>query len=157
MEMAFDTCEGGEDLTRTIREIDKDDHETILWSFSRVLDLHRDTKKPLPTLATVEVYRQPERTTWLVDDVGLIIAVRDKPHRAQVHIVFWDRRLRGREVLCRGVADYAIHRWHLAYICTTIPETSRATLEFAKRVGFEEVLRENGEVHLVYTTEVVSP
>lgn len=159
MELQFETQEKGwEGLSRSIREIDKTDHEAILWSFSKILDLHRELKAPEPPLETVALYRQPERITWLVDDVGLIFAVFDKPGRASVHIVFWDRRLRGREILCRGLADWVIHKFGLNYLCTSIPVTSGPTLGFAERIGFERVMQDDqGMVHLVYTTEVVSP
>lgn len=158
MDLTFKTLERGVEHERLCHEIDKSDHETILWSFSQILDLHRAMHKPEPPLSTVELYRQPERLSWLVDDVGLIFAVQDRPTRANVHIVFWDRILRGREVLCRGLSDYIIHKWRLAYICTSIPETSRPTLEFAKRIGFEPVHHDpDNVIHLVYTTEVVSP
>ena len=157
MDLAFATREQGIERERTLREIDKADHETILWSFSQILDLHRALKAPEPPLETVAVYRQPERISWLVDDVGLIFAVFDRLTRASVHICFWDRRLRGREVLCRGLADWLIHKFRLDYLCTAIPRTSRATLAFAERIGFERVTEIDGIVHLVYTTEVVSP
>jgi hypothetical protein len=158
MSLNFKVREKGTELERSIREIDKSDHETILWTFSQILSLHRSMGKPEPPLSTVELFRQPERVSWLVDDVGLIFAVFDRPGRASVHIVFWDRRLRGREILCRGLADWMIHKWDLNYLCTSIPATSRATLAFAEKIGFEEVTRDlNGMVHLVYTTEVVSP
>jgi hypothetical protein len=158
MEFAFVTHEKGlRGETRTIREVDKADHESILWSFSQILDLHRRLQKPEPPLETVALYRQPERITWLVDDVGMIFAVFDKPGRASVHIVFWDQRLKGREVLCRGLADWLIHKFRLNYICTSIPVTSRPTLRFARDIGFEEAVTWEGMVHLVYTTEVVSP
>lgn len=156
--MQFKVEEEGTEFEREVRELDKRDHEGILWSFSKILDLHREMGKPEPPLSTVELYRQEGRITWLVDFVGMMFAVLDRPNRASVHIVFWDRKLRGREVLCRGMADYIIHRWHLDYICTSIPLTSAPTLAFALRIGFEEVMtEEDGMVHLVYTTEVVSP
>jgi hypothetical protein len=159
MQLSFVTNEKGLDGTRrTITEIDKKDHETILWSFSQVLDLHRALEAPEPPLETVALYRQPERISWLVDDVGLIFAVFDKPGRASVHICFWDRRLRGRETLCRGLADWLIHKFHLRYLYTSIPFTSGPTLEFAKRIGFEPVeYTKDHIVNLVYLTEVVSP
>lgn len=158
MDLTFSTREEGVEVERHLYEIDKNDHESILWSFSRILDLHRELQKPEPPLATVERFRDENRVSWRVDDVGLIFAVFDRPSRASVHIVFWDRRLRGREVLCRGLADYIIHKWELDYLCTTIPRTSRPTLAFARRIGFEDACEDlNGQIHLAYTTEVVSP
>lgn len=158
MELIFKTREAGVDFERTVREIDPSDHRTILRTFARILDLHRAMQKPEPPLSAVEFFRQPERTSWVVDNVGLIFAVRDLPHRASVHIVFWDRRLRGRETLCRGLADYVIHRWGLDYLYTTIPRTSKATLAFCQRIGFEvAAIDGDDQVHLAYTTEVVTP
>lgn len=159
MQFNFVTHEKGlAGQTRRIQEIDKNDHESILWSFLQILDLHRALKAPEPPLDTVALYRQPERISWLVDDVGLIFAVFDKPGRASVHICFWDRRLKGREVICRGLADWLIHKYHLNYICTSIPASSKPTLRFAEDVGFEVAAHDTQDmVHLVYTTEVVSP
>jgi hypothetical protein len=156
--MMLDTYFPADNGHRRVVEWDKSDHATILWAYAEIIDLHRRLAKPEPPLEEIASFCQPQRTTWLVDDVGLVFADRDLPWRASVHIVFWDGRLRGRETLCRGLADYAIHRWDLSYICTNIPKTSRATLAFAKRVGFEVAQMDpDGMIHLAYTTEVVSP
>lgn len=74
---------------------------------------------------------------YTVDDVGMIGAMNGARDFAHVHITFWDRRLRGRELLCREMA-----KWFQGIvqkeILTAIPQTARVVLAFAKRVGFKE-------------------
>lgn len=80
----------------------------------------------------------PEKLYFLVDDVGIIAAVPDGLGAAHVHITFWDKRLRGRETLCKGVARWLLENMNLMVLWTAIPYASRATLAFAKRLGFKE-------------------
>jgi hypothetical protein len=87
-----------------------------------------------------------------VDDVGLIML--DKLENglyARVHITFWDRRLRGRERLCRRVADYWIDKYDLVGVYTTIPHDAAMVKEFCKRVGFQEIETDEKQSHFLFS------
>lgn len=73
-----------------------------------------------------------------VDDVGLL-GIGRTYHNAliDVHISFWDQVLRGREQLCRQAAEYARQLREAEGVYTAIPVSAKATIAFAKRVGFE--------------------
>jgi len=75
---------------------------------------------------------------FLVDSVG-IVAVQDVSLglAAHVHVTFWDRKLRGREGLCRKLAQYVMQRFGLVRLFTWVPETMPTVAAFAERVGFE--------------------
>lgn len=76
---------------------------------------------------------------WKVDDVGLICVspLGSMPHTAHVHITFWDKRLRGREEICRELARRVTAECHYHTFWTAIPREARTVLAFAKRVGFQ--------------------
>lgn len=97
----------------------------------------------------------PSKVYFLVDDVGIIAAVPDGLGAAHVHITFWDRRLRGREGLCREVAKWLLQNLHLMVLWTVIPKKSKTTLAFAKRLGFIERTYTdlNDHIFLVLTKE----
>lgn len=85
-----------------------------------------------------------------VDNVGLVGM--DKlvvGHSGRVHVTFWDGRLRGRELLCKRIAEHWMERFGLGFVYTTIPEQARTVIAFCKRVGFIEDSRELGYVSLV--------
>lgn len=80
----------------------------------------------------------------LVDNVGLMSAGSsmiwsDGLILADVHIVFWDRVLRGREELARRSAKWAKNYRMADGVWTVIPASSKTVLAFAKRVGFEVI------------------
>lgn len=122
--------------------------------------------KDLPNFITAEPgaikYRdlfsllEPNVALLEVDDVGVIVVrYHPKEECADVHITFWDRRLRGRESLCRAVADYLMDFLKVRGLFTAIPGDSRATLAFARRVGFRDAAYHNGVVTLTYTNYTV--
>lgn len=73
---------------------------------------------------------------WRVDDVGVIYAAPLGRTGAHVHITFWDKRLRGREQLCRELAARVVSACGYDTLWTAIPRASKAVLAFAKRIGF---------------------
>ena len=95
------------------------------------------------------------RYIWRVDDVGIIAVLPVGPHAAHVHITFWDKRLRGREGLCRSFARYILASLGLDTLWTGLPGSARATLAFAKRVGFVEQLRVGDRVVMYATDELL--
>lgn len=79
-------------------------------------------------------------TLLQVDDVGLLaVGPIRLDQMADVHVTFWDKRFRGRETLTRRVAEWAIKTHGLVAVFTSLPATARATIAFAKRVGFRPV------------------
>lgn len=114
------------------------DPKEILEVFDRLKStpsfLARDAK--LRPVALVELLN-PDVIYYLVDDVGMVAIYPDSIHAsAHAHITFWDKRLRGRETLCREIAREVMKTWRLEFIWTVIPFDARATLAFAKRMGF---------------------
>lgn len=77
---------------------------------------------------------------FLVDDVGAMFkGPLEFDGLPEVHIAFWDRVLVGREEMCYDVARIVAEDDGALGVWTAIPKDSRATLAFAKRVGFEVV------------------
>ena len=76
---------------------------------------------------------------WEVDSVGLIYITDIKPHSALAHFSFWDRRLKGREDLIRGMLRYGFetfgfHRIEAKVGLYAAPWVSRAI----EKVGFKK-------------------
>lgn len=74
---------------------------------------------------------------WLVDDVGLLCFDPFTVRIAHVHITFWDKRLRGRESLCRAVAGHLMSEYQIDTLLTVIPDSAKIVGAFARRVGFQ--------------------
>lgn len=84
------------------------------------------------------VLLDPSNKFFQVDDVGMIAVMPTRlwDSLLHVHVTFWDRRLRGREGLCRSLAVW-VSRFTGKQLFTQIPEDRRILIEFAKRSGFE--------------------
>ena len=94
----------------------------------------------------------PKVRTLLVDSVGAIVqGPLDYEGMPDVHVVFWDLVLVGREAMCRSIAKRFIEDAGSYGVFTAIPRTSRATLAFAKRVGFKSV-HESDHIELLTLT-----
>lgn len=88
-----------------------------------------------------------------VDTVGMLIqGFVTYNDMIDVHIVFWDRRLRGREPMCRSMAQLVASEGGFAGVWTAIPQDAAATLAFAKRVGFRQERTVNGIAVLTLVT-----
>lgn len=84
------------------------------------------------------IYSRGART-FLVDDVGVMLkGIVNYSGMCDVHIGFWDCILNGRESMCRDMAAEVAEAAGLPGVWTAIPLSARATLAFAKRVGFVE-------------------
>lgn len=91
-------------------------------------------------LKEVDMIYDPLARTFLVDRVGAMFkGVLDYEGLPDVHVVFWDKILWGREQLCRAVARRVASEDGAPGVCTAMPLTSRITLAFAKRIGFKVV------------------
>ena len=92
---------------------------------------------------------------WQVDNVGIVYLAGLAEGKAHVHITFWDKRLRGREELARQLAREAMAEFGFHTLVTAIPPASRATLAFAKRVGFKVYSLADEYVLLYLTPEAL--
>jgi hypothetical protein len=101
---------------------------------------------------------QPEVEAFLVDDVGIVVVMHNFIARtAHVHITFWDRILVGREELCRELSRRVFAWYTLLNMYTVIPESSRAVMAFAHRVGFRTVMKKGESLVLVLLPADVGP
>lgn len=79
-----------------------------------------------------------ENAMWmLVDTVGLVGIDMRTVLMPNIHVVFWDKRLRGREPIGRAICDWVLEFFSAPVITTQMPASSKATLAWTKRVGFE--------------------
>lgn len=105
--------------------------------------------RELPADIALHEFNRVDKLYWTVDDVGLLIATL----AGDVHIFFWDKRLRGREQLCRNMACVFMSIIQKDEVWTKIPEKERAVIAFAKRVGFKETENVEGLVTLIFRRE----
>lgn len=136
--------EKGGEVLRTVRFMDR--------SVPHILDTV-EKLKTVPNFLVrgdeVRPFIQPGNIFLEVDDVGLIAVIPTEHRLAHVHISFWDKRLRGREELCRTTAQWVSTLTGMI-LATGIPEQSRTVLAFAKRVGFVEGSIQQGIVVLTF-------
>lgn len=120
---------------------------TVPWILDTIEKMNK-VRNFLPRENQIAPFVRPGNVFFEVDDVGMIALVPEEG-LVHCHITFWDRRLRGREELCRTVAAWAMALTG-KILATGIPETSPAVLAFAKRIGFVEGNREAGIVVLFF-------
>lgn len=97
------------------------------------------------------VFLDPNSHFCLVDDVGLIGAVGIvEDVSAHVHMTFWDKRMRGREVLASMIVGYLMNVHNLGGIWTGVPKKHNAVIGFAKRVGFKPFYEDDKVVGLLF-------
>lgn len=93
---------------------------------------------PLESLQPIRKAFEQGWQILAIDDVGLVAVGTDMVEEyIDVHITFWDRVLRGREDLARVAIGWALDVTEAQGVYTAIPSSSKATIAFAKRVGFE--------------------
>jgi len=74
---------------------------------------------------------------WDVDDVGILLLKNIIPMQsAETHFVFWDRRFKGREGLCRGMLKYVFELYKFQRIEVRVPMYATDTLVAVERLGF---------------------
>lgn len=85
----------------------------------------------------VEGQPVPAGLFWDVDDVGILLMKDIKPLvSCTAHFVFWDRRFRGRENLCRGMIRYAFDTYKFERIEVRVPLYAQDTILAVERLGF---------------------
>lgn len=104
----------------------------------------------LPADNQYTIFLDERNLFFEVADVGLIAVMPWSEQVLHCHITFWDKRLRGREELCRTLAQFITYTTQKPLI-TGVPETNDVVLAFARRAGFEESSRNNGVVILHFT------
>lgn len=83
------------------------------------------------------VFHNQLNSFYLVDDVGLLAVIDSNGEEAHCHITFWDKRLKGREGLCRELACLHMEASGLTLLWTAIPDEFLKVIAFAKKVGFK--------------------
>lgn len=74
---------------------------------------------------------------WEVDDVGLFFITDIYPgYQATGHFTFWDRRIRGREVLIQAMIRYLFQEFGFHRLVTEVPVYSSMVNRVVRRVGF---------------------
>jgi len=86
-----------------------------------------------------------------VDDVGILYITQIVPgYSALAHFAFWDRRLRGREELCRKMLEFAFRTYDFQRIETRVALYAVPAMAATERIGFikegraREAVRRNG-------------
>lgn len=133
--------EPGGSVTRTVRPLEQRD---ILSAWRRMRASLETRGRTLPIELALREFSRLDKLFWTVDDVGLLIA----DSTGDTHVFFWDRRLRGREGLCRAMAYVTMEIFQLDATTTKIPESEKMMIAFAKRVGYTEEFELDGVVYL---------
>lgn len=72
-----------------------------------------------------------------VDNVGLVaLDLIERGRHARIHCTFWDKRLRGREFLCRRITEEWIDKYGLKGIYCQVAPTASVLRRFLERVGY---------------------
>lgn len=96
-----------------------------------------------------ETLFDPKLEIVLIDDIGAGVLDDRTDQYARVHITFWDKRLRGREYLCKRIAQMFMDKYNLGYVYSTIPHEARTVIAFARRIGFKEFGADEKYMYLV--------
>lgn len=88
---------------------------------------------------TYSAFLDDGNVVYLVDNVGTVFLKPRSGFIAEVHITFWDGRLRGREAICLEIGRDFLKQRGLreGRFVTAIPADRAAVIAFAKRVGFK--------------------
>lgn len=79
----------------------------------------------------------PAGLVFDIDDVGIFLVNEIRPGEScQVHFMFWDRRFRGREELCRQAIQFAFEHYKFRRIQTEVPLYAKFALRAVERIGF---------------------
>lgn len=132
---------------RTVRRMPLD-----IGTISRVMDQMAGVPSFLSVdgLTNWKAFFDLRNIFFLVDDVGIICIVPHEEGYGEAHITFWDRRLRGRDGLCRHIADELIRYNGFKCLATVIPKNRHSVLAFTKRIGFAPVAQDDDVVVLQY-------
>lgn len=136
--------EPGGTVWRSIKPLDRRD----LGRFAEMLEKLQSVPNMLQGRA--HFLLQTDCTAFEVDDVGLLAMLPFRPHAATVHITFWDRRLRGRERLCRTMCEHAQEfGWRELYV--VLRQDANMLRAFARRVGFVDSFSVGGDVWMLFS------
>ena len=143
-EYSFICHEKGGPRYRRVRPLELADIPRVYNSLQSVINARG---RELPIDLALSEFARTDKLYWTVDDVGLLIATQ----AGDMHGMYWDRRFRGREHLTKTMMLISMSILGLDLAWTIMPETERAALAFAKRLGFIEAERKDGAVRLIFT------
>lgn len=139
--------ERGKEIRRSVRLFDRS-LESVIAAVDKLGRVENFLRRDNP----FSVLMNEGTVIFEVDDVGmLLVGHMQYGFSASVHVTFWDKRLRGREKLCRGMAELVMTIAGLRFVWCAIPSRARAVLAFAKRVGFVPTREQNGVILLQLT------
>ena len=76
---------------------------------------------------------------FLTGDYGLVIIENVVPFRdANIHLCFWDRRFKGRDIECKQTLKWLFDKLSLERVSVSVPETTKATISFILSLGFKK-------------------
>lgn len=79
----------------------------------------------------------PTGLIWDIDDVGIVyLTDMVAEANALIHFLFWDRRWRGREELCRTMIRYIFDRYRFHKLTWQVPLYAFHTMAAVERIGF---------------------
>lgn len=79
---------------------------------------------------------RPTGLLWDVDDVGIFLLNEIRPPvSGDAHFVFWDKRFKGREALCREMLRYIMREYSLHRIQVEVPVYATHTIKAVNRIG----------------------
>jgi hypothetical protein len=88
----------------------------------------------------LSLYFSPD-TWWLEreDGNGILYLTKIVPRlSAQAHVIYWDKRLRGREAFTLNCLLFAVNAFDLQKINVILPEFAGAAVAFTERLGFKK-------------------
>ena len=132
-------------VTRYYREVDRTP-KNILEIVDKVVRVPNFLFKQLEL--TYSELLNYENALYQIDDAGIVFFKPRPPFTAEVHITFWDGRLRGREEICREIGrDFLIQRGiREGRFVTAVPHDRKAVIAFARRIGFKVSLSQDERV-----------
>jgi hypothetical protein len=91
-------------------------------------------------------HRESLRALWdtnkmflMIDNVGLVGIDLSTPSMPNVHVTFWDLKMRGREPIGIVTCQEIIKHLGVPALFTQMPSTSKATMAWTKRIGFKVI------------------
>lgn len=102
--------------------------------------------------AWFEMHNQPPLTEQVGEFAGFVGVMWAENiviyNYADVHIFFWDSRLKGREVICKEMIRWLFDHLQVFRLATAAPIYAKAVIRFIKRLGFvEEGIQRKAYLH----------
>lgn len=134
-----------------LRVVKKLDMEPKLATY--LYERMRSWNPKLESDSISEFYRE-DKIHWLVDNVGLLWSTKCGD-QLEGHFVFWDGRLRGREMMIRRMAQIFMERLQSDRLVVFVPRAKKMLLSFLFRSGFSMERETDGLCKIYILREVV--